>query len=372
MGSNILCVIDNLGSGGAQRQLSELALGFKERGHMVSFLTYEHHPFFNSYIENEGIQIHCIPEKSYVRRLLKLRRYIRQGNYDAVLSFLEGPSFICEYAGLPFRKWKLIVGERNADQRILKSLRLILYRYFHLFADYVVANSKANLQLVRKINPLLPERKCEVIYNIVDFNKWRPSESYLPRKEGILRIVVAASHQRHKNLNGLIDALELMPLVEREKFRIDWYGHRLTEPYIDDSVIIGRKRIADLNLGATIVLHPTTDDLRKVIEDADAVGLFSFREGLPNVVCEGMSCAKPIICSAVSDTPEFLSHDRKLLCDPSNPESIREALLYLSSLDNDRLIEIGRINERTARENFGRDSKITQYLNLLTDEKQGK
>ena len=34
---NILCVIDILGSGGAQRQLVNIAIGFKERGHTVSF-----------------------------------------------------------------------------------------------------------------------------------------------------------------------------------------------------------------------------------------------------------------------------------------------------------------------------------------------
>jgi len=36
----ILCVIDTLGSGGAQRQLVNIAIGFKERGHTVSFLVY--------------------------------------------------------------------------------------------------------------------------------------------------------------------------------------------------------------------------------------------------------------------------------------------------------------------------------------------
>lgn len=36
----ILCVIDCLGSGGAQRQLVNLATAFKEKGHEVSFLVY--------------------------------------------------------------------------------------------------------------------------------------------------------------------------------------------------------------------------------------------------------------------------------------------------------------------------------------------
>ena len=38
----ILCLIDDLGSGGAQRQLVNLSKGFVSRGHEVSFLVY--HP----------------------------------------------------------------------------------------------------------------------------------------------------------------------------------------------------------------------------------------------------------------------------------------------------------------------------------------
>lgn len=115
---NILCVIDTLGAGGAQRQIVELAKGFVRRGHDVEFLTYYPIPFFNSVLESEGIHIFCIEESNYLMRLLKMRRFIRGRKYDAVLSFLEGANFICQVAGFPTRKWKLVVGERSANPEI--------------------------------------------------------------------------------------------------------------------------------------------------------------------------------------------------------------------------------------------------------------
>lgn len=36
----ILCFIDSLGAGGAQRQLVNLAIGLKKRGYIVHFLVY--------------------------------------------------------------------------------------------------------------------------------------------------------------------------------------------------------------------------------------------------------------------------------------------------------------------------------------------
>ena len=217
---NILCVIDSLGPGGAQRQLVELGLGFREKGNSVSFLVYHNILFFNKILENKGISITCIEETNYVRRIFKMRRFIRTGGYDAVLSFLEGSNFICEIAGLPYRRWRLVVGERSSNPEIKTSLRLRMYRWFHLFADYIVANSHANLKLVRSANFLLQQSRCKVIYNLVDFDKWN-SQYDAPIHNGKkLKIVIGSNHTYPKNSNGLIEALALMKKEELEKISV--------------------------------------------------------------------------------------------------------------------------------------------------------
>lgn len=361
----ILCVIDSLGSGGAQRQLVELAIGFEAKGHTVSFLTYHDRNFHNSTLEKKKIFINCIQEPNYLKRLLKIRRYIRHGNYDVVLSFLEAASFICEIAGIPFRKWKLIVGERSANPMISKKMKLKLFRWFHAFADYVVTNSYSNLKIVQSVNPLLRRSKCKVIYNIVDFNYWKPSYSYIPRKDGKFKIIVVASHQFLKNLNGLVEALSLLSPDKRCNLKIDWYGERLEEPFIDNSIIEAKQKLAALKLDNMITFYPATIDLVQKIQKADAVGLFSFYEGLPNSVCEGMACGKPIICSAVSDIPNLLSHDVNLLCNPGQPQSIMRALSYLIGLTKEQLINYGKKNLLIAKERFDKEVIITNYLDLF-------
>ena len=57
----------------------------------------------------------------------------------------------------------------------------------------------------------------------------------------------------------------------------------------------GKKRIKELSLEDTISLHTTTHLIHKKVQEADAIGLFSFYEGFPNAICEGMACAKPIV-----------------------------------------------------------------------------
>src|SRR5690606_24309284 len=146
---NILCVIDSLGSGGAQRQLVNLALAFQERGHKVDFLVYHCDPFYYQVLSEYRIKIIEVLEDNYIKRILKMRHIIRKGNYDSVLSFLEAASFICTVAGFPYRNWTLTVGERSANPNILKSFKLKLYRWFHIFTSAVVANSYENIKMIK-------------------------------------------------------------------------------------------------------------------------------------------------------------------------------------------------------------------------------
>lgn len=362
----ILCVIDSLCQGGAQRQLIELAIGFKDKGHQVSFLTYHNIPFFNHIIENAGIGITCMEEKNYISRLFKMRRFIRKGDFNAVLSFLEGASFISEFAGIPRKKWRLVVGERNANRDIKRSFLLRFYRLFHLFTDYVVANSVANMKLVKSINPFLPASKCKVIYNIIDFNRWKPDSNSHRRNGSSLQLLVAARVSHQKNIKGLTDALTLLEENERDRISIHWYGSMPEDAKQDKSVKAAFSNIRNYGLERVIKFFPAIQDLDRVVKHADAVGLFSLYEGFPNSVCEGMAMAKPVICAAVSDIPDFLSHEPELLFNPEEAQSISNALRHLINMKRDQLIRVGLENEKIARERFNSDSIVNEYLELLS------
>ena len=362
---NILCTIDSLSSGGSQRQLVNIAVGFREKGHRVSFLIYHDIRFYDDILRINDIAIHVVQESGYLKRLIRIRRFIRRGGYDAVVSFMETPDFICEIAGLPFRKWKLIVGERSAHPDIYRSVKRIIFRWFHLFSDYVVANSYANLKMVRSVSPLLPRSKCRVVYNMLDLDYWSPLKGYVPLREGRLKLVVVASHQYLKNLNGLVDAIALLSDADREKISVEWYGDKLTEPYYSDAYPQAIEKIEMLKLNDLIRFYPATKEIRQKIQEADAAGLFSFYEGFPNSVCEAMACAKPVICSSVSDLPLLLSDDPALLCDPADARSIARSISYLIGMGPERLKETGERNLAIARKNFDKNILIDSYLNLM-------
>ena len=96
-----------------------------------------------------------------------------------------------------------------------------------------------------------------------------------------------------KNLNGLVEAVNLLTNEEKEILRIDWYGSDG-----NDKSRNKRNKIRDITLIMYLVFEPTLLYMKS--SNGNAVGLFSHLEELPNAVCEGMSAGKPVIASNVS------------------------------------------------------------------------
>lgn len=353
----ILCVIDSLGSGGAQNQLVRLAIGFHERGHEVSFLTYHNLDFFKKELIKNSITVHCIEDASYLKRVWKMRTFIRRGHYDAVLSFLETPNFICELAGFPFRKWKLIVGERSANPNIEKSFKLKSYRWFHFFADFVVSNSHTNRDIVKRVNRLIPLEKLKVIYNLVDIENYKDSERVESTNK--LKLLIAASHREVKNLDGLIEAFNFLNTEEQNKLIIHWYGNEH-----DLSLKKAKSKIQYYKLESNFVFFEATPDIKNRMLEANIIGLFSFYEGFPNTICEAMSLSKPVICSSVSDIPLIINNTR-FLFDPNNTDEIAKVLSNVLKLNDIELEAIGKANKEIANSLFDKEKIIVQYLELM-------
>ncbi len=82
--SKILCLIDSLGSGGAQRQMITLAKLLKEKDFEISFLIYHNDNFFIDDLRENTIPIEYCAPKNYLNRILKvwtcleLPTYLRQ------------------------------------------------------------------------------------------------------------------------------------------------------------------------------------------------------------------------------------------------------------------------------------------------------
>ena len=359
----IVCFTESLGAGGAQRQLVNLAVMFKVKGHEVAFLTYRQEDFFKRYLDQAGITVYQASSRNYLDRILSVRKYLRTSNADIVLSFLEVPNFIACVSALGSHSWKLITTELSAKPETFKGLRHKIFLIFQRLADKIVCNSKNAEEMWRRNCPHFSE-KLTTIYNPIIVDK--KETNCQNQCNGFHRtIVIPASYQFIKNPIRLIEAVHRLTSKEREKICIEWYGKK--EPRIGDTAAYNQavQLINAYGLSNVIKLHEQTLDIFRVMEQADAIGLFSMVEGLPNAICEGMMLSKPIIMSRVSDYDMFSSGRGVYLCNPASVESIHEALTLFISASDEELQRMGHANKALAERLFAPEHITEQWMDLF-------
>lgn len=223
----VLFLSPNLGreGGGAERQIVTVGCLLKDAGFDVEYLYYADGDFYAPILEEKQIPIKCKLLPNYLKRMFYVRTFIRKGNYDVVISFLETPNFLNNFAAVGGKSWKVITGERSAQKRTFLSRKGKIFCWFQRYADYIVCNSDNAKKLWITYYPQY-ENKLVTIYNNVTLRS--VSSSYIPKRDGRVHIVVAASYQNVKNAIGLVNALALLNEQERGKIHVDWYGKKLS------------------------------------------------------------------------------------------------------------------------------------------------
>jgi glycosyltransferase involved in cell wall biosynthesis len=359
---NILLFIDNLGSGGAQRQMVTLAKLLKQEGYDVSFLVYDKANFFANILEEEKIAVCYCDASSYFFRIIKIRKIIRKGNYNTVISFLDTPNFLNCISAIGGKSWKVIISERSNKPEFLQSIRGRVFKWIYKFSDAIVCNSNSAKDMWQKHCPYY-SNKLVAIYNPVLLPPI--TSQYIPKRANKLHLVVAASFQYLKNSIGLAQALSLLNEEERALIHIDWYGEKnvsLTGTNAFDETI---RIIENNHMEDAISLHEPTKNIGNIMNEADMIGLFSRLEGLPNAICEGMMIGKPIIMTRVSDYSQLVDEANGILCDWNFPESIKEALLYAIQLSPDALKEMGKESKLKAEKIFSTSKIRKQWLSIV-------
>src|SRR5580700_8717267 len=141
----LLLVIDHFGSGGAQRQMVELACGLEGRGHTIElFVYFPQLNFFRARLQQRQITVHEQEKSSggSVKVVRNLAALIRRGGFDVVVSYLSTANIYAELAIVAAPQTRLVVSERTSDQDDKSAIGALLRRLLHVFADQVVANSE--------------------------------------------------------------------------------------------------------------------------------------------------------------------------------------------------------------------------------------
>ncbi len=362
----ILCLIDSLNSGGAQRQLCMLAVLLKERGYDVEVLTYYDYDFYRDFLDKANIPHTTVTAGTKLGRMMAVRKAIRHQKPDAVIAYMGTPSLFAELAGLPKRDFALIVSERSSDLRenFGAKRRLI----FHRLSDAVVCNSFTQTKFIAKTASWLVKRTA-TIANCVDLSAFSPKETAAAIPN--LNIVVVASFQALKNPIGLVEAMNIVHHDnDCKNIAVNWYGNNLFangKPTKGSRVFLAVKEaIKKYALENVFNLHDPVLDLTHIYQLATALCLPSLYEGCPNVIGEAMACGKPVLASNVCDNPRLVKDgENGFLFNPANPQDIADTIIRFSKQSPAQWEHMGQVSRKRAEKMLSPDVFVNKYIELI-------
>lgn len=358
----ILCLIDSLRiGGGAERQMVGLAMLLQEKGYQVDLVAYYNHDSYPELLARSNLKIYTL--KTGNRKWSKLKavkHHIKSsGGYDCVIAYKDGPAIISCLLKLFGGKFQLIVSERNTNQKVSKKdrMKFMLYR----LADKIVPNSHSQEEFIKNNYPKL-SAKVVTITNFTDTVYFHPIEKTDNEQINILTVARIASQ---KNVLNYLEAIKLLKAAGfSDKVHFWWYGS--VQPGEEDyGETCFNKRI-ELGLEDMIEFHPATSEIAKQYQTCDIFCLPSIYEGFPNVVCEAMSCGKPIVCSRVCDNPHIVHENQNgILFDPKNPQDIYMTLRSAIEMTVAQREEWGKCSRTIAESMFSKESFVSKYIDIL-------
>lgn len=352
----IICLIESLGSGGAERQMTGLAILLKREGYNVEVWYYAPNHFYRDELENEGVKTRYILNAiNKYKRIGLICKELHKVRPDTVITYLDTPCIIGCIAKIIGGKFNLIVSERNTTQQItLKNkVKFFLYR----FANHIVPNSHTQTRYIENNYPFLKD-KVKCITNFVDTNKFKPNKNTVINEKK--RILTVARVMPQKNVIKYIQAIKNVA-DKGCNFEVCWYGNSISEEYYEEC----KQEIKKHSLEDIFKFYSATANIIEEYHKADIFCLPSIYEGFPNVVCEAMCCGLPIICSNVCDNADIVSDNNGLLFNPLDVSNIADIIVEAINWDEDSRKRISKNNRTRSITIFSKKRFLESYIEII-------
>ena len=365
---HLVYAIDRLGSGGAQRQVVELALQLaKTEGVRVSLLSYPGCNFYADRLRDSDVARVQIPKRGRFDAgfPLRLRRWLDENRADVVHAFILGPILFGYTACLSLpaaRRPAFVPAERNVLAGVPRT-QLVIKRWIYRRSEAVTVNSHAAADEV-ETRLGVPHERLVVLPNGIDIAEWDRASVGEPPLEldpDRFHLALLGRFAPQKNHRLVLEALTLLGSEARD-LRVWFVGeHRV---HSDLARRLARE-IDERGLGDVVRVAPPTSEVAPLLSRLDGLLVPSSREGFPNVALEAMTLGTPVIAAAAGELPWMLVHEKTgLLLDETTPEALAKAIRRLRGMSSGERAGLARRARATVEQRYGIERVADAHLAL--------
>lgn len=354
--------INNLGKGGAERVIIQLADKFQSAGYNVkiitSFKAQDEHVLPQNIIRVnlETRQDFGSRLKRNIKLILKLRRIIKEEQPDILISFMQEPNFRAILSTIGTKVCNIVSVRNDPNKEYAGLIGKIVGRYVLPLADGCVFQTEQ----AQSWFPTNLQNKSTIIYNEVSENFFLAN--YNPKKN----IVAVGRLSEQKNHKLLIQSFSRIAneFLDRNLYI---YGDGVLKKELENL-------INKLGLHNRVYLMGTSNDIPDILEEAELFVLSSDYEGMPNALLEALAVGVPSISTnCPSGGPELLiSQNVNGILVPVG-DSLQLSIAMRKILSDDILKQKLSQNAKILAEGY-RPSSVFQkwesYINKIIDKVQ--
>jgi glycosyltransferase involved in cell wall biosynthesis len=339
----VLHVVNNLGTGGAERLVVELADLATKRGLEARIAVLGPTPAASPVLADalsRGIEVVQLGAHRFDPRVIhRLRREARRA--DVVHAHLF-PAF---YVASLVRGPRLVVTEHSPtnSRRARRALRPIERWVYRRYDARAAISASVAESLEQHLDLIGLPRQVTVVANGIRLDRYRPAAADEP--SGQLRLVAVGTLDDRKNLGAAIRAVAEVP------------GVALT--VVGDGPQRRRLETLAAATGAPVSFLGMRDDVPRILRQHDALVMTSTYEGFGLVAVEAMATGLPVLAPALPGLGDVVG-EAGLLHRPGDHDAL---VRHIRLLDDDPALR-GRLGsvglERAA--SFGIERTFDSYL----------
>ena len=306
----VLHIINNLGSGGAEKLLEDLIPLMNKMENVeadILLLTDEKNVFYDSLI-NKGVKVDVVKYRNMydIRNIFEIKKHIVDGDYDIVHTHTFPTQYWVALSRMFIenKKVKFITTEHSTHNRRREKFyfRYIDKLIYTQYDSIISITEKTRDNLIDWIDPKHKKiDKHVVIENGVD----------------IAKIKAALPYKKNELINGITENTKLICMVGRfseakdqptliravSKLSRDIHLILVGEgPLISDN----KKLAEELGISDRVHFLGFRQDIPRILKTVDIVVLSSHWEGLSLASIEGLASGKPFIASKVPGLEEIV------------------------------------------------------------------
>jgi glycosyltransferase involved in cell wall biosynthesis len=362
--TDVAFFLRDLGGGGAEKAMLNLACGFAEQGLKVDLVLVKYE---GDYLSNISPKVNLVKlnQRRLSMSLPSLVSYLRKVQPKVLISTLDDPNTIAllakKLANVPTRviitvQTHITQGTQMANNKVKEIIGLLSVRWFYSWADEIVAVSQGVAEDAAYISGL-PLEKIKYIYNPIFssnlLDKYHEPVTHPWFVDKQFPVILGVGRlEPQKDFPTLIHAFALV----RQK-----YPARL--------VILGQGRqlsnfktlVQELKLEDDVDFPGFVDNPHAYMAQANLFVLSSIFEGFGNVLVEAMIAGTPVVSTDCESGPaEILGNGQYgKLVKVGDVQGLADAML--STLDSPTDPEL--LRQRGSE--FSLDAALSQYKQLF-------